>query len=81
MNALRLQKLSDHGPVKLAISILPDLHQQLQYHGSEEPIIELIPAMLTAGSACQTKRFAVRAHQRPNFNGRKADRHPAHNAL
>lgn len=56
MNALRLAKLPDRTPVKLSISILPDLHQRLQdyasayaeHYGSEEPVVELIPAMLTA---------------------------------
>lgn len=56
MNALRLQKLPDRTPVKLSISVLPDLHQRLQdyaavyakHYGSEEPVVELIPAMLAA---------------------------------
>lgn len=56
MNALRLQKLPDRTPVKLSISILPELHQRLQeyaaayaeHYGSEEPVAELIPAMLAA---------------------------------
>ncbi|MEZ5656263.1 MAG: DUF2274 domain-containing protein [Sphingobium sp.] len=56
MNALRLHKLPDRTPVKLSISILPELHQRLQdyaaaydeHYGSEEPVVELIPAMLTA---------------------------------
>lgn len=56
MNALRLAKLPDRTPVKLSISILPDLHQRLQdyaaayakHYGSEEPVAELIPAMLMA---------------------------------
>lgn len=56
MNALRLQKLPDRTPVKLSISILPDLHQRLteyaaayaEHYGSEEPVTELIPAMLAA---------------------------------
>jgi len=56
MNALRLPKLPDRTPVKLSISILPELHQRLQdyaaayaeHYGSEEPVVELIPAMLAA---------------------------------
>ena len=56
MNALRLQKLPDRTPVKLSISVLPELHQRLQdyaaayaeHYGSEEPVAELIPAMLAA---------------------------------
>jgi len=56
MSALRLHKLPDRSPVKLSISILPDLHQRLQdyaaayaqHYGCEEPVAELIPAMLVA---------------------------------
>lgn len=56
MNALRLPKLPDRTPVKIPINILPDLHQRLQdyaaayaeHYGSEEPVVELIPAMLAA---------------------------------
>lgn len=56
MSALKLSKLPDRTPVKLSISILPDLHQRLQdyaaayaeHYGSEEPVVELIPAMLAA---------------------------------
>lgn len=56
MNALRLQKLPDRTPVKLSITILPELHHRLQdyaaayaeHYGSDEPVAELIPAMLTA---------------------------------
>lgn len=53
---LKLPKLPDRTPIKLAITITPDLHQLLQdyaalyaaAYGREEPIAELIPAMLTA---------------------------------
>ena len=56
MSGIRLPKLPDRTPVKLAISILPELHQRLQeyatayaeHYGSEEPVAELIPAMLAA---------------------------------
>lgn len=56
MSGIRLPKLPDRTPVKLSISILPDLHQRLQdyaavyaeHYGSEEPVAELIPAMLAA---------------------------------
>lgn len=51
---LKLTKLPDRMPVKMTISVPPDLHQRLQgyaavyaeIHGSEEPLTELIPAML-----------------------------------
>lgn len=56
MNALRLAKLPDRTPVKLSISVLPELHQRLtdyaaayaKHYGCEEPVVELIPAMLAA---------------------------------
>lgn len=56
MNSLKLPKLPDRTPVKLSISILPELHQRLteyatayaEHYGSEEPVVELIPAMLAA---------------------------------
>ena len=51
---LKLNKLPDRTPVKLSISVMPDLHRRLldyaeayaAAYGSEEPIAELIPAML-----------------------------------
>jgi hypothetical protein len=56
MAALRLARLPDRTPLKLSIAILPDLHQRLldyatRYaaaYGVEEPVAELIPAMLAA---------------------------------
>lgn len=53
---LKLSKLPDRTPVKLTISISPGLHQRLQDYASayaqayqaEEPLTELIPAMLAA---------------------------------
>jgi hypothetical protein len=47
MSGIRLPKLPDRAPVKLSISILPDLHQRLQdyatayaeHYGSEEPVV------------------------------------------
>jgi hypothetical protein len=56
MAELKLPQLPDRNPVKLSISVLPDLHQSLveyaaiyaQAYGREEPVTELIPAMLTA---------------------------------
>lgn len=54
MAELKLARLPDRTPVKLAITVTPDLHQQLveyaglyaEAYGSEEPVTELIPAML-----------------------------------
>ncbi len=56
MPDLKLAKLPDRTPIKLAITITPDLHQALQEYaalyastyGREEPVAELVPAMLTA---------------------------------
>ena len=56
MVELKLARLPDRTPVKLAITITPDLHQALadyaalyaDTYGREEPVAELIPAMLAA---------------------------------
>ena len=56
MTELKLAKLPDRTPVKLAITITPDLLNALrdyamiyaQAYGTEEPVVELIPAMLIA---------------------------------
>jgi hypothetical protein len=56
MADLKLAKLPDRTPVKLTITVTPDLHCALsdyaalyaQSYGHNEPVIELIPAMLTA---------------------------------
>jgi len=67
MTELRLRKLPDRTPVKLAISVPPELHQALldyaalyrEAYGLEEPVTELIPAML-AGFLEGDKAFARR---------------------
>lgn len=56
MSTIKLAKLPDKTPVKLAIMVTPDLHQGLQeyaafyasVYGANEALSELIPAMLTA---------------------------------
>ena len=56
MADLKLSQLPDRTPIKLSISVLPDLHQALadyaalyaQPYGRDEPVAELIPAMLAA---------------------------------
>lgn len=56
MTQLKLPCIPDRTPVKLTIHVLPDLHQALldyavlysQAYGNEEPVAELVPAMLTA---------------------------------
>jgi hypothetical protein len=56
MADLKLPQLPDRNPIKLNIAVMPDLHQALndyaalyaQSYGRDEPITELIPAMLTS---------------------------------
>jgi hypothetical protein len=56
MADLKLAKLPDRTPVKLTITVAPDLHHALsdyaalyaQSYGQNEPVSELIPAMLAA---------------------------------
>lgn len=56
MADLKLAKLPDRTPVKVTISISPELHQALakyaelyrQAYGETEPMQELIPAMLAS---------------------------------
>jgi hypothetical protein len=53
---LKLPKLPDRTPVKLAITVTPDLHSALndyaaiynEAYGQSEPIAELVPHMLAA---------------------------------
>jgi hypothetical protein len=54
MMELKLAKLPDRTPIKLSITITPILHEMLhdyatlyaQTYGRDEPVAELIPAML-----------------------------------
>lgn len=56
MADIKLPRLPDRTPVKLSILVLPDLHQALidyaalyaSTYGHDEPVAELIPAMLSA---------------------------------
>ncbi|WP_150292457.1 DUF2274 domain-containing protein [Sphingobium estronivorans] len=56
MSELKLPRIPDRTPVKLTISVMPDLHSALvdyallysQTYGREEPITDLVPAMLAA---------------------------------
>lgn len=51
---MKLGRLPDRTPIRLTISVTPDLHQSLQdyaalyaqSYGRDEPVTELIPAML-----------------------------------
>jgi hypothetical protein len=55
MPELKLARLPDRTPIKLAITITPDLNEALRdyaqlyaaTYGVEEPVVELIPAMLS----------------------------------
>lgn len=56
MAELKLARIPDRTPVKLTMTIMPDLHQALSdyariyadTYGREEPVTELIPAILSA---------------------------------
>jgi hypothetical protein len=56
MPELKLARIPDRTPVKLTITVMPDLYQTLQdyariyaaTYGREEPVAELIPAILSA---------------------------------
>ena len=56
MGGLKLARLPDRIPVKLTISVAPDLHQALidyaelyrEAYGQQEPVQDLIPAMLAS---------------------------------
>jgi hypothetical protein len=56
MAELRIAKLPDRTPIKLTISVLPDLHDALQdyakiyaeTYGQADAMADLIPAMLAA---------------------------------
>lgn len=72
MVELKLQKLPDRTPVKLTITVRPDLYQALlayaaayaEAYGQEEPLVELLPAMLTSFLAGD-RAFAGSKHRRP----------------
>ena len=56
MASVKLPRLPDRKPMKMVIAVLPDLHDSLtayaaayaQKYGVEEPVTDLIPAMLSA---------------------------------
>jgi len=56
MADIKLPQLPDRTPMKLVISVMPDLLQALneyaalyaKTYGRDEPVVELIPAMLVA---------------------------------
>lgn len=72
MVELRLARLPDRTPIKLGISILPDLHQDLldyaahyaRAYGTEVQVADLIPAMLA--SFIESDRGFQRARNTPS---------------
>lgn len=56
MSELKLARLPERTPVKLTIMLAPELHAALgdyatfyaEFYGKEEPVAELVPAMLSA---------------------------------
>jgi hypothetical protein len=56
MPDIKLSRLPDRTPIKMTFAVMPDLHQALgdyatfyaAAYGHEEPMAELIPAMLAA---------------------------------
>jgi hypothetical protein len=72
MPELKLGRLPDRTAIKLAINILPDLADALaiyaalykEAYGHEEPVAELVPAMLWA--FLDSDRSFVQARRRAN---------------
>jgi hypothetical protein len=71
MAELKLAKLPDRTPVKISVTITPDLAEALaayaslyrQTYGQEEPVAELIPAMLSG--FLESDRAFTRFRQKP----------------
>ena len=72
MTDLKLARLPDRTPIKLALTILPELHQALrayaalyaEAYGSEETIADLIPAMLA--SFLESDRAFTKGRAKPS---------------
>ncbi len=72
MTDLKLARIPDRNPVKLSIAVLPGLHQALtdyaalyaKTYGRDEPVIELIPAMLAA--FLESDRAFMKARDKPS---------------
>lgn len=77
MGDLKLGRLPDRTPVKVTISVPPDLHQALgayadiyaETYGEAEPVSELIPAMLA--SFLESDRGFVRERKRSEADARQ----------
>lgn len=71
---LRLPKLPDRTPVKLTITLNPELHQRLQSYaavyretyGTTEPVADLIPYMLDAFLDSDRAYAKARKQDRPS---------------
>ena len=69
MSQLKLPKLPDRTPIKLTITITPDLNERLhrystaylEEYGTQESIAELVPAMLDA-FLLSDRQFMKRQH-------------------
>jgi hypothetical protein len=76
---LKLPKLPDRTPVKLTITLNPELHQRLQSYaavyretyGTTEPVSDLIPYMLDAFL------FSDRGYAKAQKQGRPSGQDPA----
>jgi hypothetical protein len=79
---LKLPKLPDRTPVKLTITINPELHQRLQSYaalyretyGATEPVADLIPYMLDAFLDSDRAYAKAQKEDRPSIhdhNGRR----------
>jgi len=72
---LKLARIPGRTPVKLTITVLPELHQALQdyariyaeAYGREEPVSELVPAILSA--FLDSDRAFVKARERLGARG------------
>ena len=72
MADLKLARLPDRTPVKIAVHVAPDLHQALrdyaelyrEAYGAEETVADLIPAML-ASFLESDRAFVQRRKARP----------------
>jgi len=80
MSELRLRKLPDRTPVRLTVTLMPELNQALldyaalygEVYGQVEPLPELVPAML-AEFLDGDKAFARRRREQAS----RAQRPPA----
>lgn len=56
MTSLKLARLPDRTPVKIGMAVMPELNDRMaayaaayaETYGIEEPVVELIPGMLSA---------------------------------